>query len=101
MSNPPNSGWRNQPGGHASTQVSSYNPTSLVQILTNTFGMKNPPLSSRFPPGGSQFHALGNPQPGSNLIGGNFYNPQQNIPVGMMPKQPFMGQPGGGPYNPR
>jgi hypothetical protein len=35
-SNPPTSGWNNQPGGQASTQVPSYNPTSSVQIPTNT-----------------------------------------------------------------
>jgi hypothetical protein len=49
-SNPPTSGWNNQPGEQASSQVSSYNPTSSVLIMTNTFGMTNPPLSSRFPP---------------------------------------------------
>ena len=84
-SNPLASGWSNQPGGHDSTQFPSYTPTSLVIILTNTFGMTNPPLSSGFQPGRSQFHTFGNPQPGSNLTGGSFYNPQQNIPAGMMP----------------
>jgi hypothetical protein len=44
-SNPPTSGWNSQ-------QVLSYNATSSMQILTNTFGMTNPPLSSGFQPGG-------------------------------------------------
>jgi hypothetical protein len=47
-SNPPTFGWNSQPGGQASTQVPSYNPTSSAQILTNTFGMMNLPLSSGF-----------------------------------------------------
>jgi hypothetical protein len=38
-SNPPTSGWNSQPGGQASAQVPSYNPTSSTQIPTNTFGM--------------------------------------------------------------
>jgi hypothetical protein len=97
--NPPTSGWNNQPGEQASSQVLSYNPTSLVHILTNTFGMMNLDLSSRFPPRGGQFHSFGNPQPRSNPVGGNFYNPQQNIPTGMMPNPPFMNQPRGGSYN--
>jgi hypothetical protein len=54
----------------------SYNPTSSVQILTNTFGITNLPLSSGFQPGGGQFHTLVNPQPGSNPAVGIFYNPQ-------------------------
>jgi hypothetical protein len=99
--NPLTFGWNNQPGEQAYAQVPSYTPTSLVSIPTNTFGMKNPPLSSRFTPRGGQFHTLGNPQPGSNLIGGNFYNPLRNITTGMMPNKPFMNQPGGGSYNPR
>jgi hypothetical protein len=98
-SNPPASGWSNQPGRQALAQVPSYIPTSSAQIPTNTFGMTNPPLSSGFQPGGGQFHAMGNPQPGSNPTGGNFYNPQQNIPTRMIPNQPYMNQLGGGPYN--
>jgi hypothetical protein len=114
-SNPPASGWNNQLSGQDSAQVLSYTPTSSVPIPTNTFGMMNPPLSSGFPPREGQFHALGNPQPrstpvggnfhnpqpGSTPVGGNFYNLQENIPTGMMPNQPFMNQPRGGPYNPR
>jgi hypothetical protein len=100
-SNPPTSGWNNQHDGQASTQVFSYNPTSLVHISTNTFGMTNPPLSSGFPPRGGQFCTLGNPQPGSNPAGGNFYNPQQNILIGIMPNQLYMNHPKGGPYNSR
>jgi hypothetical protein len=75
-SNPPTYGWNKQPGRQDLAQVPSKNPTSMVYILTNTFGMTNVPLSSGFPPGGGQFHALGNPQPGSNPAGRNFYNPQ-------------------------
>jgi hypothetical protein len=97
--NPLTSQWNSEPGGQVSTQVSSYNPTSLVHIPTNTLDMTNPPLSSGFQPGGGQFHTLGNPQPGSNSAGGSFYNPQQNIPAGMMSNPPYMSQPGGGPYN--
>jgi hypothetical protein len=44
---------------------------------------------------------LGNPQPRSNPAGGNFHNPYQNVPVGMMPNPPYMNQTGGGPYNSR
>jgi len=40
-SNHVTSGWNNQPDG----QISSYTPTSLVSIPTNTFGMTNPLLS--------------------------------------------------------
>jgi hypothetical protein len=98
-SNPPTSGWNSQPGGQASAQVPSYNPTSLVNIPNNTFGMMNLPLSFGFQPREGQFQTLGNPQPGSNPTEGNFYNPQQNIPAGMIPNQPYMNQPEGGPYN--
>jgi hypothetical protein len=98
-SNPLASGRKNQPGGQDSAQVSSYTPTSSVPISTNTFGMMNPPLSSRFTPRGGHFHTLGNPQSRSNLARGKFYNPHQNIPTGMMPNQHFMNQPRGGSYN--
>jgi hypothetical protein len=97
--NPPTSRWNSQPSGQVSTQVPSYNPTSSAQILTNKFGMSNLPLSSEFQPGGGQFHTLGNSQPRSNPAGHSFYNPQQDIPTGMMPNPPYMNQPGGGPYN--
>jgi hypothetical protein len=60
-SNPLASRWNNQPGEQDSAQVLSYTPTSSVSISTNTFVMKNPPLSSGFTPEGGQFHALGNP----------------------------------------
>jgi hypothetical protein len=99
-SNPLASGWNNQPGRQASSQVLSYTPTSSVSIPTNTFCMMNPPLSSKSILGGGHFHALGNPQPRSNLVGGKFYDPHQNIPTGMMPNQHFMNQLGGGSYNP-
>jgi hypothetical protein len=98
-SNPPASRWNNQPSEHYSAQVPSYTPTSLVQILTNTFSMMNPLISSDSHPEEISFTLLGNPQPGSNPSGGIFYNPQQNFPDKMMPNQPFMNQPRGGPYN--
>jgi hypothetical protein len=62
-SNLVSSGWSNQPGGQATAHISSFTPTSSVSILTNMFGMTNPPLSSGFTPRGGQFHTLGNPQP--------------------------------------
>jgi hypothetical protein len=99
-SNPLAFGQNNQPGGQDSAQVPSYTPTSSALIPTSMFGMMNPPLSSGFTPGGGQFHALGNPQFGSNPTGGNFYNPHQNIPTRMMPNQPFMNQHGERSYNP-
>jgi hypothetical protein len=99
-SNPLASRWSNQPGGQASSQVLSYTLTSSVPILINTFGMTNPHISSRFTPRGGHFHTLGNPQPESTPAGGNFYNPHQNIPTGMMPNQPLMNHLGGGSYNP-
>jgi hypothetical protein len=99
-SNPLASGWSNQPCRQASTQVSSYTFTSSLSILTNTFGMMNPSLSLGFTPGEGNFHSLGNPQLRATPAGGNFYNPHQNIPTGMMPNQPLMNQPGGGSYNP-
>jgi hypothetical protein len=93
------SGWKNQPCRQYSTQVPFYNLKSLVLILTNTFGMMNPPLSFGFTPSGGQFHTLGNPQPGDTSDGGSFYNPHQNIPTGMVPNQPLMNHPGGGSYH--
>jgi hypothetical protein len=83
-------GWNNQPGGQAIAYGLSFTPTSYVSILTNTFGMKNTPLSSGFTPKGGHFHTLGNPQPGATPAGGSFYNPHQNIPIGMVPNQPLM-----------
>jgi hypothetical protein len=99
-SNPLPSRWRNQPGGQASTQVSSHNLNSLVLILTNMFGMMNPPLSFRVTPGGGQFHTLGNPQPRATLVGGNVYNHHQKFPTGIMTNQPLMHHPRRGSYNP-
>jgi hypothetical protein len=93
-------GWSNQPSRQASSQVLSFTLTSSILIMTNTFGMTNPPLSSRFTPGVGQFHTLGNPQPGATPVGGIFYNPHHNIPTGMVPKQPLMNHPRGGSYNP-
>jgi hypothetical protein len=108
-SNPSTAGWNNPAGG----QVPPYIPISSVSIPTNTFGMMNPLQSSGFPPGGGQSYTLGNPQPGSNPVGGNFQNPQlgsnpaggnfhnpyQNIPAGMMPNPSYTNHPRGGPYN--
>jgi hypothetical protein len=76
-SNPvPNaSGWSNQPGRQATAYGPSFTPTSSVPILTNTFGMTNPPLSSGFTPRGGQFHTLGNPQPGATPGWGQFLQP--------------------------
>jgi hypothetical protein len=85
-------GWSGQPSGQAVAYSPSFTPTSSTPILTNTFGMMNTPLSSRFTPGGGQFHTLGNPQPGATLARGNFYNPHHNVPTGMVPNQPFMNQ---------
>jgi hypothetical protein len=107
--NPSMAGWNNPAGG----QVLLYIPTPSVSILTNTFGMKNPLQSSGFPSGGGQSYTLGNPQPRSNPVGGNFHNhqfrtnpfmgnfhnPYQNIHVGMMPNPSYMNQLRGGPYN--
>jgi hypothetical protein len=91
-SNPgPNaSGRSSQPGRQAIAYGPSFTPTSSIPILTNTFGMMNPPLSSGFTPGGGQFHTLGNPQLGATPDGGSFYNPHHNIPTRMVPNQPLM-----------
>jgi hypothetical protein len=57
-------GWRTQPGGQATSYILSFPPSSSMLIPTNAFVMTNPPLSSIFPPRGSQFHAMGNPHLG-------------------------------------
>jgi hypothetical protein len=90
-----------QPHGQVVAYGPSFTPTTSAPIMTNTFGMTNPPLSSGFSPGGGRFHTLGNPQPGATPVGGNFYNPHHNIRTSMMPNQPFMNHFGGGSYNPR
>jgi hypothetical protein len=46
------SGWSNQPKRQVDAYVSSFTPSSSKPILTNMFGMTNPPLSLVFPPGG-------------------------------------------------
>ena len=92
--------WSNQLGGQVIVYYPSFTPTSSVLIMTNTFGMNNPPLSSGFTPRGVQCLTLGNPQPGATLVGGSFYNHHQNIPIGMIPNQPLMNQSRGGSYNP-
>jgi hypothetical protein len=94
-SNPFMTVWNNPVGG----QVPPYVPSSSVPIPTNTFGMTKTLQSSGFPPQGCHSYTLGNPQPRSNPIGGNFHNPYQNIPVGMMPSPPYTIQPRGGTYN--
>jgi hypothetical protein len=71
-SNPSTAGSNNQAGG----QVPSYIPIPSVPNLTNTFGITNPLQSSRFPPRGGQYYALGTRQPRSNPVGGSFNNPQ-------------------------
>jgi hypothetical protein len=45
-------GWSGQPGRQDVAYSPSFTPTSSTPIMTNTFGMKNPPLSFRFTPGG-------------------------------------------------
>jgi hypothetical protein len=85
-------GWSNQPGEQVVAYVLSFTPSSSTLILTNTFGMMNPPLSSKFPPGGSQFHTMCNPQLGATPAGGNIYNPHYKIHIGMVPTQPLMNQ---------
>jgi hypothetical protein len=92
-------GWSGQPGGKVVAYGSSFTPTSSIPILTNIFGITNPPLSSEFTPRGGQFHTLGNPQPGGTPDGGNLYNPHHNISTRMVPNQPLMNQFGGGSYN--
>jgi hypothetical protein len=93
-------GWSGQLGRKVVSYGPSFTHTSSVMILTNTFGMTNPPLSSGFPPEGGQLHTFGNPQPGVTLNEENFYNPHHNIPTGMVPNQPFMNKFRGGYYNP-
>jgi hypothetical protein len=93
-------GWSIQPSEQYVAYVPSFTPTSSTLILTNTFGMMNPPLSYGFTLRGGQFHTLGNPQSRATLAGGNIYNPHHNIPTRMTPNQPFMNNFGGGFYNP-
>jgi hypothetical protein len=91
-------GWSNQPGRQTTSYIPSFPPSSSTLIPINMFGMKNPPLSSRFPPIGSWFHTMGNPHPGAPLVGGNVYNPHYTIPTYMVPTQPLMNYFGGGYY---
>jgi hypothetical protein len=86
--------WSAQPGGQVTSYISSFTPYSFMTIMTNTFIKANPPLSS----GGSQFHAMGNPQPEAPLVEGSVYNPHYVTFAGMMPIQPFMNQFGGRYY---
>jgi hypothetical protein len=70
-----------------------------MSIPKNKFIMANPPLSSRVPSRGIQFHTMGNPQPGTPSAGGNVYNAHYAASAGMVPIQTFMNQFGGG-YHP-
>jgi hypothetical protein len=92
-------GWSNQLGGQVFSYVPPFTPSSSTLILTNTFGMMNPPLSFGFPPRGGQIHNMGNPHLGATLAGGNVYNPHYKIPTGMVPTQPIMNQFRGGYYH--
>jgi hypothetical protein len=90
--------WSTQPGGQATSYITSFPPSSSTSILMNTFVMMNPPLSSEIPHRGGQFYAMGNPHLEDPLIGGNVYHPHYVTPVGMVPIQPLMNQFGGGYY---
>jgi hypothetical protein len=92
-------GWSNQPGRQDASYVLSFTPSSSTLILTNMFGINNPPLSLRFPPGGGKFHTMGNPQTGTTLAGGNTYNTHYNIPTRMVSNQPIMNHSGEGYYH--
>jgi hypothetical protein len=91
-------GWNSQPRKQDISYILSFPPSSSILISMNTFFMKNPPLTSIFPPRGSQSHAMGNPQPGATPAGGNVYNPHYVIPTGMVPLHPLMNQFEGGYY---
>jgi hypothetical protein len=109
-------GWSTQSGRQVTSYIPSFTPSSSMPIPTNTFVMTNPPLSSGVPPGGSQFHAMGNPNlellhsrgsqfhamdnphPRAPPIGGSVYNPHYVASASMVPIQPFMNQFGGGYY---
>jgi hypothetical protein len=69
-----------------------------MPIPKNAFIMTNPPLSSRVPFGGSQFHTMGNSQPIAPLVGGSVYNPHYSTSTDIIPIKPFMNQFGGGYY---
>jgi hypothetical protein len=90
--------WSTQPSRQSTSYIPSFPPSSSMSILTNTFFIKNPSLSSEVPPGGSQFHAMGNPQPEAPPVGENIYNPHYATPTGMVPIQTLMNKFGGGYY---
>jgi hypothetical protein len=48
-------GWSTQLGGQATSYILSFPPSSTMSISTNTFVMKNPPLSLEFHPEGVSF----------------------------------------------
>jgi hypothetical protein len=82
--------WSTQSGGHVTSYISSFTPSSSMSIPTNTFIMTNPPLYSRVPYRGIQFHAMGNPHPRVPLAGGSVYNPHYAASTGMVPIKPFI-----------
>jgi hypothetical protein len=90
-----------KPGRQATSYIPSFPPSSSMLIMTNTFVMMNPLVSSRFPPRGSQSHDMGNPHPRATPVGGNVYNPHYVVPTSMVPIQPLMNQFGGGYYHTR
>jgi hypothetical protein len=94
-------GWSTQLGGQVTSYIPSFTPSPSILILTNIFFMTNPTLSSRVPSRGSQFHAMGNPQPGAPPTRGSVYNPHYATSTIMVPIQPFMNHFGGGYHPPR
>jgi hypothetical protein len=83
-------GWSAQLGGQVTSSIPSFTPSSSMLIMINTVIIANPPLSSRFLYGGSQFHTMGNPHPRAPSTGGNVYNPHYDVSASMVPIQPFM-----------
>jgi len=82
--------WSAQLGRQVTSYISSFTPSSSMLIPKNTFSMLNPPLSSRVPSRGIQFHTMGNPHHGAPMAGGNVYNPHHVASMSMVPIQPFM-----------
>jgi hypothetical protein len=82
--------WSTQLSKHVTSHIPSFPPLPSMPILTNSFFMKNPSLSSGVPPRGSHFHTLGNPHPRAPPAGGSVYNPHYTSSTGMVPIQPFM-----------
>jgi hypothetical protein len=97
-SNPVASGWSNQLGGQDSSQVPSYTPPPQCDSNQHAWHDKSTFILWIHTQRRSVSH-LGKPPTQSHSDWGNFYNPHQNIPTGMMPNQPLMNHPGGGSYN--